>query len=138
MSCTSELTAQLVWGYVNREQEGSLGLFQRNAKSHREGPSCLFCFSFYFLVLIIKTFKHALLCKYTESSIMNPQNLFDLDCPISDHCTSVHSATGKNVDCFQFFVQFSRSVVSDSLQPHELQHARSPCPSPTPRVHPNP
>ena len=31
--------------------------------------------------------------------------------------------------------QISRSVVSDSLQPHELQHARPPCPSPTPRVH---
>ena len=32
-------------------------------------------------------------------------------------------------------VQFSRSVVSDSLRPHESQHARSPCPSPTPGVH---
>ena len=32
-------------------------------------------------------------------------------------------------------VQFSRSVVSDSLWPHELQHARPPCPSPTPGVH---
>ena len=32
-------------------------------------------------------------------------------------------------------VQFSRSVVSDSLQPHELQHARPTCPSPTPGVH---
>ena len=32
--------------------------------------------------------------------------------------------------------QISRSVVSDSLQPHESQHARPPCPSPTPRVHP--
>ena len=31
--------------------------------------------------------------------------------------------------------QFSRSVVSDSLRPHELQHARLPCPSPTPGVH---
>ena len=31
--------------------------------------------------------------------------------------------------------KFSRSVVSDSLQPHELQHARPPCPSPTPGVH---
>ena len=31
-------------------------------------------------------------------------------------------------------VQFSRSVVSDSLQPHGLQHARLPCPSPTPRA----
>ena len=34
-------------------------------------------------------------------------------------------------------VQFSRSVVSDSLRPHESQHARPPCPSPTPGVHPN-
>ena len=34
-------------------------------------------------------------------------------------------------------VQFSRPVVFDSLQPHEPQHARAPCPSPTPGVHPN-
>ena len=33
--------------------------------------------------------------------------------------------------------QFSHSVVSDSLRPHESQHARPPCPSPTPRVHSN-
>ena len=32
-------------------------------------------------------------------------------------------------------VQFSRSVVSNSSQPHESQHTRPPCPSPTPRVH---
>ena len=35
-------------------------------------------------------------------------------------------------------VQFSHSVMSDSLRPHEPQHARPPCPSPTPGVHPNP
>ena len=34
-------------------------------------------------------------------------------------------------------VQFSLSVVSDSLRPHELQHTRPPCPSPTPGVHSN-
>ena len=34
-------------------------------------------------------------------------------------------------------VQFSHSVLSDSLWPHELQHARPPCPSPTPRAYPN-
>ena len=34
-------------------------------------------------------------------------------------------------------VQFSRSVVSDSLRPHESQHARPPCPSPSPGVHSN-
>ena len=35
-------------------------------------------------------------------------------------------------------VQFSRSVVSDSLRPHESQHARPPCPSQIPGVYPNP
>ena len=35
-------------------------------------------------------------------------------------------------------VQFSHSVVSDSLRPHKPQHARPPCPSPTPGLHPNP
>ena len=33
--------------------------------------------------------------------------------------------------------QFSHSVMSDSLRPHGLQHARPPCPSPTPRVYSN-
>ena len=45
-------------------------------------------------------------------------------CP-SILCNSLHLSS----------VQFSRSVVSDSLRPHELQHARPPCPSPTPGVH---
>ena len=35
-------------------------------------------------------------------------------------------------------VQFNHSVMSDSLRPHKLQHARPPCPSPTPGVYPNP
>ena len=38
------------------------------------------------------------------------------------------------VDTFSS-VQFSCSVVSDSLRPHESQHARPPCPSPTPGIH---
>ena len=42
------------------------------------------------------------------------------------HCRAVFSS-----------VQFSRSVVSDSLWPHELQHTRPPCPSPGPRVYPS-
>ena len=39
--------------------------------------------------------------------------------------------------CYRDSVQFSRSVMSDSLQPHELQHARPPCPSLSPGVHSN-
>ena len=38
---------------------------------------------------------------------------------------------------FQSVSQFSHSVVSDSLRPHESQHIRPPCPSPTPRVYSN-
>ena len=46
--------------------------------------------------------------------------------------------TSMHCDNLEFIsVQFSRSVVSDSLQPHESQHARPPCPSPTPGVYPN-
>ena len=36
-----------------------------------------------------------------------------------------------------YLYQFSHSVVSDSLRPHELQHVRPPCPSPIPGVHSN-
>ena len=39
---------------------------------------------------------------------------------------------------FSVSVQFSHSVMSDSLRPHEPQHARSPCPSPTAGVYPDP
>ena len=37
--------------------------------------------------------------------------------------------------CIEESVQFSHSVMPNSLWPHESQHARPPCPSPTPRVH---
>ena len=47
---------------------------------------------------------------------------------IISHCIGISSY---NIS----WVQFSHSVVSDSLQPHELQQARPPCPSPTPGVH---
>ena len=46
--------------------------------------------------------------------------------------------SSKGIIVFQFSsVQFSHSVMSDSLRPHELKHDRPPCPSPTPRVHSN-
>ena len=40
--------------------------------------------------------------------------------------------------CIYVSVQFSHSVMSNSLRPHELQDTRPPCPSPTLRVYPNP
>ena len=57
---------------------------------------------------------------------------------ISKHmyiCTYVSLSRLSRLICTS--IQFSRSVVSYSLRRHELQHARPPCPSPTPGVHPN-
>ena len=45
--------------------------------------------------------------------------------------------TGINLARLKFLVQFSCSVVFNSLRPHESQHSRPPCPSPTPGVHSN-
>ena len=48
------------------------------------------------------------------------------------------STSGKKwIVSVEISVQFSRSVVSGSLRPHESQNARLPCPSPTPGVHSN-
>ena len=55
--------------------------------------------------------------------------------PLLYLAVSLHSKTWINV---LVLCQFSCSVVSSSMRPHELQHARPPCPSPTPGVHPNP
>ena len=61
--------------------------------------------------------------------------------------TGVNTSLKHHVECFFLIkrsqkecissVHFSRSVVSDSLQLHGLQHTRLPCPSPTPRVYSN-
>ena len=55
-------------------------------------------------------------------SLVNPRRTWNLPCPTSLWLSQA---------------QFSCSVVSDSLQPHGLQHARPPCPLPTPGVYAN-
>ena len=52
------------------------------------------------------------------------------------HPSICYAVMGSDATIFSS-VRFSRSVVSDSLRPHELQYARPPCPSPTPGVHSN-
>ena len=51
--------------------------------------------------------------------------------------TSQQNTRKLNPRSYFSLVQFSCSVLSYSLQPHKLQHARLPCPSPAPEVHPN-
>ena len=66
-----------------------------------------------------------------------------LECSGAGHPQSCHERNGTFIPPYQPItgarqftsVQFSRSVVSHSLRPSVLQHARPPCPSPTPGVH---
>ena len=65
-----------------------------------------------------------------------------LYCSFPDKCHALSLLdggflTGQLKQSVSQFSQFSHSVVSDSLQPHESQHTRPPCPSPTPGVYPN-
>ena len=67
--------------------------------------------------------------------------LFYILCFGHKACGNLSSLTRNwtRTPCIQFSsVQFNRSVVFNSLWPHESQHARPPCPSPTPGVCPNP
>ena len=60
-----------------------------------------------------------------------PSNLMFFMCSSLDHSPPAHPTL------LTYSVQFSRSVMSDSLLSHGLQHARPPCPSPTPGVYSN-
>ena len=68
---------------------------------------------------------------------------FSRGCPAEREIPGWGSGTlSTTIKCFGMWlqissVQFSRPVMSDSLRPHELQHAGPPCPSPTPKVYPN-
>ena len=84
---------------------------------------------------------------YIHSSWNSPgQNTEWVAYPFSSGSSQPRNWTGVSCIAGRFFtnwairealssVQFSHSVVSDSLRPHELQHARPPYPSPTPGVH---
>ena len=61
---------------------------------------------------------------------MHQIRLSETHVPLST--TQTHHVNG-----YKPSVQFSHSVVSNSLWPHGLQHSRPPCPSPTPRVYSN-
>ena len=62
----------------------------------------------------------------------------DVTIYVLDYVSFIHLWFFFQFRLVSFSVQFSSVVQSDSLQFHELQHARPPCPSPTPGVHPNP
>ena len=73
------------------------------------------------IAIVPRTYSPILSCSYR-----NPSSFYIVH---NTHVTSLPNLA------FSSSVQFSCSVVSDSSWPHESQHTRPPCPSPTPRVH---
>ena len=71
--------------------------------------------------------RHSLLQEIFQTQGLNP-------CLLHFRQIIYHWATGKALRLWFSSIQFSVSVVSDYLWPHELQQARPPCPSPTPGV----
>ena len=77
---------------------------------------------------------HHQLLEFTQTYVHWVRDTIHSSLPLSSP-----SPPALNLSQHQFSsVQFSRSVVSDSLRPHESQHTRPPCPSPTPGIHPDP
>ena len=80
-----------------------------------------------------------LYCNYTHKKFLQKIDI-KLEIWVVDTTREGEGGTNwvSNIEIYTFSsVQFSHSVVYDSLRPHESQHTRPPCPSPTPGVHPN-
>ena len=88
---------------------------------------------------------HSCVHKETHNWLKHELSLFFsfVQSKVSEHqlcvpnweCSSEHDGAYQQPAGQFSSVQFSRSVVSDSLRPHESQHTRPPCPSPTPGIH---
>ena len=83
---------------------------------------------------------------FSQVNLKTHQEFVKTNCPGTPYTMKYSSSLAETAKSFllhyfygcsvQFSsVQFSHSVMSNSLWPHELQHTRPPCPSPTPRVH---
>ena len=80
--------------------------------------------------IIMEYFNHNILNVYVSCHLFLPLFLY------SPQCTLMRQNFSEII-C-RVSVQFIMSVVSDFLLTHESQHAKPPCPSPTPKVYPNP
>ena len=111
----------ILWDLIrvkfNRREEGSKQFKKDLQKQHTSNPQTCELNSLYMLILKNKPL-------YLEELVVILEFLIVFNiCMILQVSVQFSS------------VQFSRSVMSDSLRPHKLQHARPPCPSPTPGVH---
>ena len=120
-------------GYVEKVQV-TRSVFRQDSAAGGGGHSSAPCGT------CIRTFP-AYLRDYTWLQMFSAAASWPMCLPISNVALTLGTQFIFNIWFYSFnkySVQFSRSVVSDSFRPHEPQHARPPCPSQTPRVHPNP
>ena len=89
----------------------------------------------FFYISIVNTVN----INYCTLVIIHSMLIKSLLCMVIENLKKMHKTCclPRMSDCCHSSVQFSHSVMSDSLQLHALQHARPPCPTPTPGVYPN-
>ena len=90
----------------------------------------------YPLPIVCHGAKIGLYCQGMSQLFLPVSTWYILICPMCRSCSASFLISFRGNGSISL-VQFSHPVMSDSLRPHESQHARPPCPSPTPRVHPN-
>ena len=96
----------------------------------------LFSVLLFILLLLSSSIPQCILLfqPYNVSTVLESEDILNPIIPFSKEVIQVTIKQWKDAQHHWLFssVQFSRSVVSDSLRPHESQHTRPPCPSPTP------
>ena len=131
-------SSAVFWKNLRRIDVNSSLNVQENSPVKPSDPGLLFVGRFFIVVLISVPVIGLFI--FPVSSWFSPGRLcFFKNLSISSrfvHFVDIQLLQSPQSQADQFSsVQFSSSVVSDSLQPHESQHARPPYPSPSPRVH---
>ena len=95
--------------------------------------NCLFVFKVHYALWILVTYQIYDMPKTSPTCLGSP---FSYWCSLKPKSFNLIKSS-LSIFFFQFLIQFSCSLVSDSLRPHGLQHARLPCPLPTSGVYSN-
>ena len=118
----------IIWGCVFGCVCISRSVMSNSLQPHRLWPTRLFC------AWDSPGKNTAMGCHFLLQRIFPTQG----SNPSLPHCRqTLYRLSHQGSPDYMVSFQFSRSVVSDSLRPHESQHTRPPCPSLTPRVYPN-
>ena len=141
LSCHTQIFSCDVWYLVPwpgiKPGPPALGAWSFSHWTTREVPQISFDLCLYLSGICLGGYLLGYVCFHPWSSLPLLTPLSTLSLPFSSALLSTPPFS-LQISEQRSVSQFSRSVVSDSLRPHKRQHAKPPCPSPTPRVYPNP